>query len=82
MDRVALGADHFADLYRAAWRLVEHVSAVKSGWCEDYFFQRLAQKNHHVASIEEQLIWLQDAGFSAVTCLHLHLNRDQGAVVK
>lgn len=81
MDRIALDADHFADLYRSMWKRLERVSTVKSGWSEDYFFQRLSQKNDHVASLEEQLTWLREAGLSA-TCLHLHLNRALVVAVK
>ena len=82
MDRVALDADHFAALYRAMWRRLERVSKVKSGWSEDYFLERLTQKGDHVASLEEQMTWLREAEFSAVTCLHLHLNRALVAAVK
>jgi len=81
LDRIAIDADRLSDLYRAAWNRLERVSETKSGWSGDDFLERLQFKEDYPASIEEQLAWLREAGFSA-TCLHLHLNRALIAGVK
>jgi len=74
MDRIALDADHFADLYRVAWNHLEKGSAVKSGQSGDEFLKQLEHKEDHPATLEEHLRWLREASFSA-TCLHCYLNR-------
>ena len=74
IDRIALDATHFADLYRAMWKRLEEGRESKGGTSSDDFLERLQDKEDHPASLEEHLGWLRRAGLSA-TCLHLHLHR-------
>jgi len=74
LDRIALDANHFADMYQAMWRRLEQESEIKGGASSDDFLRRLQDKEDHPASLEEHLSWMRLAGLSA-TCLHLHLHR-------
>lgn len=74
IDRTAIDEQHFSHVYRAMWNRLERNNEVKSGWSADYFLARLQDKDDYPATLEEQLKWLREVGFTA-TCLHFHLNR-------
>jgi hypothetical protein len=50
---------------------LERISQTKSGWSGNDFLHKLQKKEDHPASLENQLVWLREAGFAA-TCLHVY----------
>jgi tRNA (cmo5U34)-methyltransferase len=73
-DRIAFENAGLRPVQASMWRWLERRSAIKSGWSADAFFERLAGKEDHPASLEEHLAMLREAGFTAA-CLELQLNR-------
>ncbi len=74
VDRLTLADDALRPVHGNMWTWRERNAAIKSGWSADDLFRRIAKKEDHTASLEEHLVLLREAGFTA-TCLQLELNR-------
>jgi hypothetical protein len=74
MERIAVDADTPVEVIAPAWEALERRAAVTSGGTAEDFLARLRHKGEYCATLEQHLVWLREAGFSA-TCLHLQLNR-------
>ena len=74
VDRLTLADDALRSVHGSMWSWLERGAAVKSGWSADDLFRRTAKKEDHTASLEEHLVLLREAGFTAA-CLQLELNR-------
>ena len=74
VDRLTLADGALRSVHGSMWSWLERGAAVKSGWSADDLFRRIAKKEDHTASLEEHLVLLREAGFTAA-CLQLELNR-------
>jgi tRNA (cmo5U34)-methyltransferase len=84
VERIAINLEPFAPLYHSLWNHLEKSNPVDGRQSEQgnyEYLHSLQHKGAHVATIEQHLAWLRQAGLEAV-CLQLYLERAIFAGVK
>ena len=76
LDRIRVNPPELFDQFRLVWNRLEtvHQTKIDEGSTYTHHVQLLNEKGDDPATLEENLLWLRDAGF-VVACLHLHGNR-------
>ena len=74
LDRVEFEGEALEDAYRSVWDRLNKKAGLKDPMTYEEYLSAYRGKDDHVATLEEQLAWLREAGFQAA-CLYLHYNR-------
>jgi ubiquinone/menaquinone biosynthesis C-methylase UbiE len=73
-ERIAIDVEHLAPVYGAVWERLEEQAEEKSGWDRERYLRRQRERHDHIATLDEHLAWLREAGFTAA-CVYLQLDR-------
>jgi tRNA (cmo5U34)-methyltransferase len=79
VDRVRVDTPTLFGAYLAMWRRLDRLHEARVSANERDTFREheasVATRGDQPATLEEHLLWLREAGFADVACLHLHTNR-------
>ena len=73
-DRTSLNSRYLFKTYESIWSQWEQTVSINNDKSFKDFYERYEMKEDFPATLDEYLLWLREARFSA-ECLHLHLNR-------
>lgn len=74
LDRVAFEGEALFAEFQGVWERLNRKAEMENGMTYPEYLETYRNKDDHVATLEEQLSWLREAGFTA-SCLYLHFNR-------
>ena len=74
LDRVAFEGKELFTEYQSVWVRLNRKTEMENEMTYTKYLEAYRKKDDYVATLEEQLSWLREAGFTA-SCLYLHFNR-------